>query len=128
VISWRTIPHELVRVRPETSKVGPFVAALICAVFTLMALHDLIPWHFMAFGVICIVQLLWPTLLGWLVLTLPATALAVQVIFWYFQGGSSNVGREAPIFFILYSLPVLALWWSIPVKLRRTRPGRDNSG
>lgn len=116
MMDWKKIPRELVRARKQTSKVGPIVCIVILGPLLLLA-HDGIPWHFISIILLCVVQLAWPTLLGWIVLAVPATVLYV-VGAGYLFGEWLRYGldpTEAGAL-ALYLVPVLALWWSNPVR------------
>jgi hypothetical protein len=95
MMHWKNIPRELVRVRKPTSKVGPIVCIIL----------------------LCVVQLAWPTLLGWIALAVPVTIL-YMVGAGYLFGEWLRYGldpTEAGAL-ALYLVPVLALWWSNPVR------------
>ena len=123
MIEWRNIPRELVRVRKATSKVGPIVGIAVSIPLLLLA-HDGTPWHFIAFISLCIVQLAWPTLLGWIVLAIPVTVLYLVAVGyvareWFQYGLDPAKAIALPLYFV----PVLALWWSNPLR-QMQEPGR----
>lgn len=116
MMEWKNIPRELVRVRKQTSKVGPTVCIVVLAPLLLLA-HDETPWHFIAFILVCVVQLARPTILGWIVLAIPSTVLYIVAVGylaseWVRYGPDpTEAGALA-----LYLVPLLAVWWSNPLR------------
>jgi hypothetical protein len=116
MMEWKNIPRELVRVRKQTSRVGPIICIVVMAPLLLLA-HDGVPWHFISIILLCVVQLAWPTLLGWIVLAIPSTVLYTVAVGylaseWVRYGlDPTEAGALA-----LYLVPLLAVWWSNPLR------------
>lgn len=98
---WR----ELFKPRRDAPWIGYVPVLLVTALFTLYGLDDQIPWHFFALLVVCLLQLRYRTLAGWILLFVLCMTYGIAILI----TPAKNAWGEYAFFALCGLIPAAAL-------------------